>query len=114
MATLSYGQLDKSLYLKPITPMQLINRKLQVWHYPQVPCQPFTVDVKDEHEAYKLKKVLAEQHLWLYEHAIIPDYDNCLVVMMKDKDTGDWVDYYNEHEDMEWDELVETYFATPQ
>jgi hypothetical protein len=96
--------------------MQLSTKKLQVWHYPQVPCKPFIVDVKDEFEAKKIVYTLASQHLWLYTNRIIPDYSNSIQVMMFDEDsdgegTPDWINYYNDTEDMEWDEFVETYIS---
>jgi hypothetical protein len=93
--------------------MNLINKKLQVHHYPNVPCKPFCVDVKDEIEAKKVIDTLANQHLWLYENGFIPDYANVIIVVMWDNSDGledwNWVDYYNEEEMMEWDEFEETY-----
>lgn len=95
--------------------MQPIPNKIRVLHYPQVPCTPFFVDVENEREAYLVAKTLADQHLFLYDNNFIPDYSNSINVVMwnKDSDGGgnaDWVDYYNESEAMEWDELVQTYF----
>lgn len=45
---------------------------------------------------------------------MIPDYSNIILVEMWDENsdgegTPAWIDYYNEEEDMEWEELVETY-----
>lgn len=91
--------------------MKKVTNKLRVLHYPQVPCNPFIVDVKDEEEAYKITQVLAYQHLWLFENKIIPDYANSICVVMFDKTENEWVDYYNELEGMEWDEIVETYIS---
>lgn len=79
--------------------MQLINKPLQIWHYPQVPCEPFKVDVKDEYEAYKIYNVLADQHLWLEENRFIPDYCNSISLVMYDD--SEWVSYYNNHEDLD-------------
>ena len=39
--------------------MQLVNKKLQVRHYPQIPCKPFMGNVKDDFEAKKIADVLA-------------------------------------------------------
>jgi len=93
--------------------MQLIKNKLQVRHYPQVPCRPFCVDVKDEFEAKKILDTLANQHLWLYENKIIPDYCNVIeVVMLEDEDgNSDWISYWNEKEQMDWNEFEETYLT---
>lgn len=93
--------------------MQLIKNKLQVRHYPQVPCRPFCVDVKDEFEAKKILDTLANQHLWLYESKIIPDYCNIIEVVMLEEEDGnsDWISYWNEKEQMDWNEFEETYLT---
>lgn len=85
--------------------MKLSGKKLQVHHYAQIPCKPFCVDVKDENEAYKIAKTLADQHLFLLEQRIIPDYANVIGVVMWDEDEKHWVDYYNEQEGVYWDDI---------
>lgn len=84
--------------------MKLINNKLRVSHYPQIPCKPFSAEVRNEREAYLLYQTLANQHLFLYDNNFIPDYSNILLVEMYED--GEWVDYWNEEEGMEWDEFV--------
>ena len=93
--------------------MQLIKNKLQVRHYPQVPCRPFCVDVKDEFEAKKILDTLTNQHLWLYENKIIPYYCNVIEVVMLEAEDGnsDWISYWNEKEQMDWNEFEETYLT---
>lgn len=85
--------------------MKKVTNKLRVHHYPQIPCKPFIVDVKDEYEAYKIIQVLADQHLFLLEQNIIPDYSNSLVVMMLDDNVDEWCDYWNYKEERDWDEI---------
>ena len=85
--------------------MKLVNNKLEVWHYPQFPCTPFKVPVKDEYEAYKIMTVLADQHNWLFEQNIIPDFSNNISVVMWEESEKDWVSYYNNVEDAEWEEI---------
>lgn len=92
--------------------MKLSGKRLQVHHYAQMPCEPFRVDVKDEHEAYKIAETLANQHLFLFAQKIIPDYANIIAVVMYDDKEQDWVDYYNENEQMDWDEFNETYLQS--
>lgn len=95
--------------------MKLVDKVLRVCHFPQVPCKPFIVMVKNEEEAHKIETVLVEQHQFLFEQNIIPDYSNGITVEMWDNDMepdekGEkWTDYFNEEEDMEWDEFVDTY-----
>ncbi len=96
--------------------MQKVPNKLRVLHYPQIPCEPFCVDVKDEEQALFISNVLANQHLFLYSKDFIPDYSNEITVVMWEEDSDgegnpDWVDYYNEQEGMDWDEFVDTYLT---
>ena len=68
--------------------MKNVTNKLRVHHYPQVPCNPFIVDVADEQEAKKIMDVLAEQHLFLFANNIIPDYSNSILYVKMEK-TGE-------------------------
>lgn len=78
---------------------EFIENKLRVCHYPQVPCEPFIVEVADENEAEKIVDVLASQHLFLFEQGIIPDYSNVIEVQMFED--NEWVSYENEGMDFE-------------
>jgi len=93
-----------------------VKNKLRVLHYPQVPCTPFFVDVKDEEQAYLIQETLANQHLFLFDNNMIPDYANSIEVVMWEEDSDgegnpDWISYYNEEEGVEWDEFVEEYLS---
>jgi len=87
--------------------MKLSGKRLQVWHYPQLPCEPFKVDVADEHEAIKMINTLADQHCWLFKNKMIPDYVNSFTVVMREG--NEWIDYYNEEEQMEWEDFEAVY-----
>lgn len=87
--------------------MQLSGKKLQVRHFAQIPCQPFCVEVKDEYDAYRIIQILANQHLFLFDQHIIPDYSNVIIVVMWDEGENDWIDYFNESEMCEWGEFEE-------
>lgn len=89
--------------------MKKVQNKLRVSHFPQVPCKPFTVEVKDEEQAHLMVEALANQHLFLFDNNFIPDYANILLVEMFED--GEWIDYWNEEELMEFDEFVETYLT---
>lgn len=87
-----------------------MNNKLRVCHYPQIPCKPFIVEVKDEEQARLIEKTLIDQHLWLYENRIIPDYANAIAVEMYDENIDEetnkpygWCCYYNFSLDLDWE-----------
>lgn len=88
--------------------MKNVSNKLRVSHYPQVPCKPFIIEVKDEEQAAIVVKTMALQHLFLYDNNFIPDYCNAILVEMFED--GEWVDYYNEEEGMDWDEIENEHF----
>jgi hypothetical protein len=72
-----------------------------------------STDVGEEIEAKKIMEVLADQHLFLYDNNMIPDYSNTIIIVMwcdldGDGDMG-WGDYWNDAEQMDWHEYVETY-----
>jgi len=95
--------------------MKKVSNKLMVAHHPQIPCKAFTVEVKDEIEAKKMIDTLANQHLFLFDQNIIPDYSNIMEVLMWDEDLEEdedglkWCTYFNEAECMDWDEFETTY-----
>lgn len=91
--------------------MKTVNKKLQVKHYPQIPCKSFSIDVKDEAEAKRISDILANQHLWLFENGFIPDYANVITVVMWSEEDKGWEEYYNEEECMEWEEFEEAYLT---
>lgn len=87
--------------------MKLLGKRLQVWHYPQLPCEPFKIDVKDEHEAIKIIEIIGDQHIWLYKNKMIPDYCNSFAVMMWEEELGinEWVEYWNDEEKLNWQDF---------
>ena len=82
-----------------------MNKNLRVYHYPQVGYDiVFTIEVKNEDEAYIVIQALALQHLMLFKEGLINDYSNVLGVEMFED--GEWVDYMDE-EGREWSEIEE-------
>ena len=73
----------------------------------------FLCRCKNEFEAKKILDTLANQHLWLYENRIIPDYCNVIEVVMLEEEDGnsDWISYWNEKEQMEWNEFEKMYLT---
>lgn len=86
--------------------MKGIENKLRVVHFPQLGLsRSFQVEVKNEREAYLVGETIANQHLWLFENNIIPDYCNTIVVEMFCDVEQEWKNYYNDIEHMDWDEV---------
>ena len=75
----------------------LIEGSLQVWWIPQVPMNPFMVDVSTPEEGGKILDVLANYDLFQYEKNIKPDYSNAggLNVFCD----GDWEEWYSEFDE---------------
>lgn len=67
-----------------------VPNKIRVCHYPNVPCQPFIVEVDNEREANLIVETLALQHLWLYENKMIPDYNNVITIEMWDENEDNY------------------------
>lgn len=93
-----------------------VSNMLRVVHFPQVETSKpsFNIAVKDEEQALFCINTLANQHLYLFENNIIPDYSNSIFVEMYDtdinEDTGNpigWCNYWNDKESLDWDDVVE-------
>lgn len=70
--------------------------RLRVVHYPQIPCDPFYVDVKDLEDANRIMSLLAHYDLFQFHENIKPDYSNVTVLEQWDEEEGDWVDWSDE------------------
>jgi hypothetical protein len=70
-------------------------KDLRVWWIPQIPGEPFHVEVRTLREAYLLTKTLAAYDLFQLEHKIKPDYSNAGGVQeyLDDADEAGWLDY---------------------
>lgn len=73
-----------------------MSKKLRVVHFPQIPCKPFIVEVKDLKEAKLLFDVLADYDLFQYENNIKPDYCNATVLQEWDENEQEWLDWCDE------------------
>lgn len=87
--------------------MNCTKNKLRVIHIPQLPMKSFKVEVRNEREAYLLTEAFANQHLFLFENNVIPDYSN--IILVECFENGEWCDYYNEIDDLEWDDFIQEY-----
>ncbi|MCY9738150.1 hypothetical protein M5X17_31145 [Paenibacillus alvei] len=73
-----------------------MNKKLRVSHFPQVPCKPFQVEVKNLEEAKLISDTLALYDLFQYENKIKPDYANATVVEQWDEKDEAWTSWFDE------------------
>ena len=74
-------------------------KKFRVSHFPQIPCKPFCVEVKNAAEAKKIVDVLAQYDLFQFENNIKPDYANATSIQVfEDGEWTDWEDYGDDEE----------------
>ena len=90
---------------------QLVEFKLRVVHYPNIAYkkEPYIQEVSNEFEAKVVLDTLANQHLYLLENGFIIDYSNLIYIEMFHHDDNEWIDYYNDFENMDWEEFSEEY-----
>ena len=83
-------------------------KKLRISHFPQVPCNPYRVEVENLKEAKKIMNILAEYDYFQLENNIKPDYSNVTVLEMYDEENKDWVDWEDEETGIDdLDEYIE-------
>lgn len=82
-----------------------MKNKFRVLHFAQIPCNPFIVEVSTREEANLIKEILANQHLFLFENKIIPDYANIIICEEFDDEIDEetnepygWIDLIDEDE----------------
>ena len=73
-----------------------MNKKLRVLHFPQIPCNPFVVNVKDLEEAKLIYNVLADYDLFQFEQRIKSDYSNTTVIEEYDETEREWFPWWDE------------------
>lgn len=73
-----------------------MNKKLRVCHYPQIPCEPFIVEVGDLKEAKLLFDTLANYDLFQYDNNIKPDYSNMTILEEYDEFEKEWCSWCDE------------------
>ncbi|KOQ93302.1 superinfection exclusion protein [Pluralibacter gergoviae] len=87
-----------------------MEKKLRVWHIPQVPGEAFTVDVGSVEEGVKVMSILGGYDAFQYENNIKPDYCNANGLQMWDESLTEqdledmelddkWVDWYHDEYD---------------
>lgn len=66
---------------------------LRVWWIPQVPMNPFRVDVETPEQAKKILDVLAKYDMFQYENNVKPDY--CNAGGLEVFEDGEWTEWYH-------------------
>lgn len=79
---------------------------LRVWWIPQIPGEPFHVDVASPAEAKKIMDVLANYDIFQFENRIKPDYCNAGGLecyrqdgMWEEGDSEDWCEWESDDGD---------------
>lgn len=75
-------------------------------HYPQIPCEPFSVGVTCLDDAMKVEHVLANYDLFLHANKHRPDYANATDIQYCQKSAEgpeDWVSLDVEYEAEDWE-----------
>lgn len=83
--------------------------QLQVWWIPQVPMDPFTVEVATPEEGAKLLKVLALYDLFQFKNKIKPDYANAGGLRVWTLNSDGEEDGWEEWQDEEGQEVREAF-----
>lgn len=84
-----------------------MSKKLRICHYPQIPCEPFFVEVKDLHEAKKIYNILADYDLFQYDNNIKPDYSNMTTLEEYSEEEKQWCDWCDEDTGLDFNEYIE-------
>ena len=71
-------------------------KKLRVWHIPQVPGNPFTVDVSSVEEAVKIMDVLADYDEFQRVNNIKPDYCNASGLDQWSEEDQEWESWFDD------------------
>lgn len=70
-----------------------MSKKLRVWWIPQVPMEPFHVDVSSLQEGVLLLNTLAQYDIFQLENNIKPDYCNAGGIEQLNENTNEWDDW---------------------
>lgn len=71
-----------------------MEKQLRVWWIPQLPMNPFYIEVKTLEEANLLVETLAAYDAFQFDNNIKPDYSN--VGGLQVFEDGEWIDWYDE------------------
>lgn len=82
-----------------------VKKKLRVAHYPKLTDTPFRFDVPNEMFAHQMIDLMVQHMDYLYDNDIINGYMHHFEVEMYDEENDEWDVYYNDHHDMEFDDI---------
>ena len=81
-------------------------KKLRVWWIPQVPGQPFYVEVETVNEASKIITVLQDYDAFQLAQNIKPDYSNAGGLEVLVEEPNDWEEWYSKTTDEDIHEVM--------
>lgn len=79
---------------------------LRIAHFPQVPCRPFTVNVKDVQEAIKVYDILCNYDLFQLQNRIKGDYANMCILEEFDQEEQEWLSWRDHETGMDFHEYL--------
>lgn len=71
--------------------------KLRVWHIPQLPMEPFYVEVSTPEEGALVLRALANYDLFQFEKNVKPDY--CNAQGLEVFEDGEWVEWHDDQDE---------------
>lgn len=71
-------------------------KKIRVAHFPQVPCEPFTVDVDSPKEGLLVINALANYDLFLHQEGHREDYANASFLEEYDEEEKEWFSWFDD------------------
>lgn len=86
--------------------------KLRVRHFPQIPCNPYVVEVNTLEEAFVVSQTLAYYDLFLLANKHRCDYANMTTVEIWDEEEKNWLDWYDSETGIDFDEWAEENMTT--
>lgn len=81
----------------PEAPLNPVILPLRVWWIPQIPMDPFYVEVNDTTQGRKILDTLANYDLFQFENKVKPDYSNTGGLQIFDN--GEWLEWESEDGD---------------
>lgn len=83
-----------------------VEKKLRVWHIPQIPMKAFHVPVTDVEDAIRVLNILWDYDTFQFENDVKGDYSNASGLEEYDHETKEWSEWYDPDMDEDICELI--------